>query len=69
MRLAANFTASSTNLSAEPASYPQISQTRQNFRLIAGKLTEDIPVFVKEASATQALDGAMDIVAVLRVKP
>jgi hypothetical protein len=29
MRPAANFTASSVNLSAEPASYPQISQTRQ----------------------------------------
>ena len=28
MRPAANFTASSINLSAEPASYPQISQTK-----------------------------------------
>src|SRR5712691_1889261 len=31
MRPAANSTASSVNLSAEPASYPQISQTRQIF--------------------------------------
>src|SRR6266851_9971557 len=33
MRPAANFTASSINLSPEPASYPQISQTRQIQRL------------------------------------
>jgi molecular chaperone HtpG len=33
----------------------------QNFRLIAGKLTEDIPVFVKEHGSSQALDIFVDV--------
>jgi molecular chaperone HtpG len=33
----------------------------QNFRLIAGKLTEDIPVFVKEHAGTKPMDIFVDI--------
>lgn len=33
----------------------------QNFRLIAGKLTEDIPVFVKEMSGGRSLDIYVDV--------
>lgn len=33
----------------------------QNFRLIAGKLTEDIPVFVKELSGSKPLDIYVDV--------
>ena len=33
----------------------------RDFRLIAGKLTEDIPVFVKERGGTQAIDIFVDV--------
>ena len=33
----------------------------RNFRLIPGKLTEDIPVFVKEHGGTQAIDIYVDV--------
>jgi hypothetical protein len=33
----------------------------QNFRLIAGKLTEDIPVFVKEHAGTKPMDIFVDV--------
>ena len=33
----------------------------QNFRLIAGKLTEDIPVFAKEQTGSKALDIYVDV--------
>ena len=33
----------------------------QNFRLVAGKLTEDIPVFVKEHGGSQALEIFIDV--------
>ena len=32
-----------------------------NFRLIPGKLTEDIPIFVKEPSGSQQLDIFVDV--------
>ena len=33
----------------------------RNFRLIPGKLTEDLPVFVKEGSGTQTIDIFVDV--------
>lgn len=37
------------------------SYEMRNFRLIPGKLTEDLPVFVKEGSGTQTIDIFVDV--------